>query len=203
MFSVAALAFCDWSDVQKVRREMLRAHTFPRAFSNRFQQLDSLASHEMSYMIAQISHFNYQPVAIKPILLYAIGNIFTSYFCSRRFERDDVGFINMLDNFDKIFYEVNQGYAADFIPWLLPLHGRHLAQIGQWGHEIREFMINDIISSRFDDWTSEQEEDDYVDALISHVRQGKQPAMNWDTAMFALEDIVGGHSAVANFLIKV
>ena len=182
---------------------MLRAHTFPRAFSNRFHQLDSLASHEMDFMISQINQSNHHAVAIKPIVLHTMGNVFTSYFCGRRFENDDVGFAKMVDNFDRIFYEVNQGYAADFMPWLLPLHGRHLAQIEQWGHEIREFMTSEIISSRFEDWTSEQEEEDYVDALISHVRQGKQPAMNWDTAMFALEDIVGGHSAVANFLIKV
>ncbi|KAJ9587320.1 hypothetical protein L9F63_019147 [Diploptera punctata] len=198
-----SLAFCDWSDMQKVRREMLRAHTFPRAFSNRFHQLDSLASQEMDFMISQINQSNHHPVAIKPIVLYAIGNVFTTYFCSRRFESDDAGFTKMIDNFDKIFYEVNQGYAADFMPWLLPLHGRHLAQIGEWGHEIREFMMKEIVSSRFDDWTPEQEEEDYVDALISHVREAKQPIMNWDTAMFALEDIVGGHSAVANFLIKI
>ncbi|PSN53270.1 Cytochrome P450 307a1 [Blattella germanica] len=198
-----SLAFCDWSDVHKIRREMLRTHTFPRAFSTRFHQLDSMASQEMDTMMIEINKLSHQPVAIKPFILHAMGNVFTSYFCSRRFERDNVGFTKMIDNFDKIFYEVNQGYAADFLPWLLPLQGRHLAQIGEWGHEIREFMMKEIIATRFNDWTPEQEEDDYVDALISHVQQNKQPALDWDTAMFALEDIVGGHSAISNLLVKV
>ncbi|XP_069678477.1 cytochrome P450 307a1-like [Periplaneta americana] len=198
-----SLAFCDWSEVQKVRREMLSAHTFPRAFSSRFHQLDAFVTTEMDTLISELNQASKQPMAIKPLLSHAMGNVFTSYFCSRRFEKDNVGFSKMVHNFDQIFYEVNQGYAADFMPWLLPLHGRHMAKIEEWGHEIREFMMKEIISTRFDNWTPELEEDDYVDALVDHVQREKQPAMTWDTAMFALEDIVGGHSAISNLLTKV
>lgn len=44
---------------------------------------------------------------------------------------------------------------------------------------------------------------DYVESLIEHVNQNSEPKMEWETALFALEDIIGGHSAVGNFLMKV
>lgn len=97
-----------------------------------------------------------------------------------------------------------QGYAADFLPWLLPLHAKHLSQLAAWSHEIRDFMTDGIIQQRLDSWDQASNPDkDYVDELIGHVRGNAQPAMTWDTAMFALEDIVGGHSAVGNLLVKV
>ena len=97
-----------------------------------------------------------------------------------------------------------QGYAADFLPWLLPLHAKHLSQLASWSHKIRDFMTDSIVQQRLDSWESASDPDqDYVDELIGHVRGNAQPAMTWDTAMFALEDIVGGHSAVGNLLVKV
>lgn len=101
---------------------------------------------------------------------------------------------------------VPQGYAADFLPWLLPLHSRHLSQLSGWSHKIRDFMTEFIVQDRLDSWeraSVPEHDQDYVDELIGHVRGNAEPAITWDTAMFALEDIVGGHSAVGNLLVKV
>lgn len=185
-----------------MRREMLRTHTFPRSFTERFHKLDTFISTELNSIKSIILQNSTNSVAIKPLLLHACANIFTSYFCSKQFDIENKQFQKMIRNFDEIFYEVNQGYAADFISWLLPFHGHHLAKLAQWSHEIREFMLSSIVSNRPDSWTEGQEQDDYIDSLVAHIRGKKEPQMTWETALFALEDIVGGHSAVGNFLVK-
>lgn len=143
-------------------------------------------------------------VAIKPLVLRTCANVFTQYFCSRSFNANDAGFNKMISNFDKIFYEVNQGYLADFLPVLLPIfHSRNLRQMQTWSHEIRNFILSNIIEDRKEMWSGTNEQTDYVDSLVNHVTENLEPKMEWDTALFALEDIIGGHSAVGNFLIKV
>ncbi|KAG8313112.1 hypothetical protein J6590_010206 [Homalodisca vitripennis] len=195
-----SLAFCDWSDIQKTRREMLQGHTFPRAFTSRFHLLDSIISQELTVMKQRLSE---QPTHIKPLLLPACANIFTSYFCSKRFELDNTAFLKMVRNFDEVFYEVNQGCAADFLPWLLPFHSRRLGKMAEWSHEIRRFVVSSVMEDRMESWTEGQEQMDFVDTLIDHIQSKRQPEMSYNTALFALEDIIGGHSAVGNFIIKI
>ncbi|XP_015602752.1 cytochrome P450 307a1 [Cephus cinctus] len=198
-----SLAFCDWSDVQKSRREMLRAHTFPRAFTAKYNQLNSIIGNEVEHLTHHLLSQTGRTVEAKPLILYTCANIFTSYFCSRRFDLDYLPFRQMIKNFDKVFYEVNQGYAADFMPFLMPLHQRNMSRMADWSHKIREFVDEHIIRDRFDSWSEVIPENDYVDCLINHIRTNAEPKISWDMALFALEDIVGGHSAVGNLLVKV
>lgn len=183
-----------------MRRDMLKVHTFPRAFTSRFHQLDSIIGRELAAVRERLS---LEPAQIKPLLLSACANIFTSYFCSKRFDTDDPAFAKMVRNFDEIFYEVNRGYAADFLPWLMPLHFRLLSRMSAWSHEIREFVVGSVVEDRVERWNEGQEQADYVDSLIDHIRGDREPAMSWNTALFALEDIIGGHSAVGNFIVKM
>lgn len=204
-YSTLALAFCDWSDIQKLRRDMLIQHTFPKSFSFRFQNLNSTINEHMNNMINDINQTisNQNTVPIKPFLLETCANIFFQYLCSRNFTKDNCKFQKMIRNFDKIFYEVNQGYAADFLPFLLPLHHKNLKELENWSHEIREFILENVIEQRLEHSYSDNDEMDYVESLITHVKEGLAPTMEWETALFALEDMVGGHSAVGNFLVKV
>ncbi|KAJ6649488.1 Cytochrome P450, partial [Pseudolycoriella hygida] len=174
-----SLAFCNWSDIQKKRRDMLVQHSFPRNFSLRYNQLNDIITKQMQSTISDVKGKlnETETIAIKPKMIY---------------------------NFDKIFYEVNQGYLADFLPFLLPLfHSRNLKRMENWSHEIRQFILDNIIENRCETWTSSSEQIDYVDSLVDHVTQNYEPKMEWETALFALEDIIGGHSAVGNFLVKV
>lgn len=193
---------------------MLVQHSFPRNFSARYAQLNDIVAFEMRDMIASIAQQNpaasagggARVMAIKPLLLRTCANVFTQYFCSRRFDAaSDAGFRRMVGNFDKIFYEMNQGYLADFLPALLPVfHARNLRQMQRYAHEIRDFILGSIVEERRSAWRSGADVPaDYVDSLIDHVQQGAEPRMEWDTALFALEDMIGGHSAVGNFLVKV
>lgn len=199
-FSYKALAFCDWSEVQKARRDMLVPHTFPRNFSGRFNELNGVINDEIRLVIGE-SNVN-RVIEIKPIIMNICANVFSQYFASHRFELEDPKFQKLVKNFDQIFYEVNQGYAADFLPFLLPLHHRNLKRMDQLAEEIREIMLETIINDRYDNWVEGNTENDYVDSLINHVKSKIGPDMEWETALFALEDIIGGHSAVANFLVK-
>lgn len=109
----------------------------------------------------------------------------------------------MVSNFDKVFYEVNQGYAADFIPFLMPLHRRNMARMANWSHKIREFVTSHVIGDRYSSWSQTIPEKDYVDCLINHIRNDNEPKMSLDTGLFALEDIIGGHSAIGNLIVKI
>lgn len=202
-----ALAFCDWSDIQKARRDMLTPHTFPKNFSNRHGELNSIITNQMEIMLNQIEMKSQssQIMEIKPMIMYTCANIFTEYFCTRSFKVSNTKFQKMIQNFDKIFYEVNQGYAADFLPFLMPFHRKNLKRMEQWSHEIREFILEAIIENRKLTWQQKTSNpSDYVENLIDHVlqEQSDQTQFDWDTALFALEDIIGGHSAVGNFLVK-
>lgn len=200
----AALAFSNWSDLQKLRRDMLIPHTFPRNFSARFNDLSSIIATHMHTMIGDIklkANPN-EAIEIKPLFLEVCANTFTQYFCSRTFASNDRGFQRMISSFDQIFWEVNQGYAADFMPFLLPFHQKNLARIANCAHEIRDFIVKNIVEDR-KEMDLADGANDYVEALIEHVNENFEPKMEWETALFALEDIVGGHSAVGNFLVKV
>ncbi|XP_053675558.1 cytochrome P450 307a1-like [Anopheles nili] len=195
-----SLAFCDWSEMQRARRDMLVPHTFPRNFSARFDELNTIVVEELGQLLGGVGDAT--TLEIKPLVLSICANAFAQYFGSHRFEVTDGRFQQLVRNFDQIFYEVNQGYAADFLPFLLPLHRQNLRRMDRLAEEIRAIILETIIGDRYEHWAEGGEPRDYVDSLIEHVKAGHGPALEWETALFALEDIVGGHSAVGNFLVK-
>lgn len=182
---------------------MLRVHTFPRTFTTIFQNLDEIIIREVSAFTKRIEACQKESLEVKPYILYTCANVFTNHFCSRNFSKNESDFIDMINNFDEIFYEVNQGYAADFLPFLLPLHKNRLAQMSKCAHKIREFIETRIIEDRFESFTTDSKPGDYVESLIHHVKSSEGSQMSWDTALFALEDIIGGHSAVGNLVAKI
>lgn len=142
-------------------------------------------------------------VELKPIVLRQCANMFINHFCSKNMDITNESFIEMVENFDEIFYEVNQGHAADFLPVLMPFQRKHMEKMNNLTHRIREFIDKEIIADRYENFDIESEPEDYVDSLIKYVKSGKSDDLTWDSALFALEDIVGGHSAVGNFVIKM
>ena len=88
-----ALAFCDWSDVQKTRRDMLSSHTFPRTYSMGFNRLNDITIEHIQQISYDIKRtMDGKSVSIKPIILSACANIFTEYFTTRTFEPKDPKF---------------------------------------------------------------------------------------------------------------
>lgn len=189
---------------------MLTQHSFPRNFSPRFQALNDIIVNQMQNLTSEIRKqttehgpINKGSIEIKPTFMVTCANIFTEYYCSRSFSSDDAQFKNMIKNYDQIFWEVNQGYACDFLPFLLPFHIKNLRRMERCTHEIREFILANIIEDRVERWVDSDTPADYVESIIGHIQQNQEPKMEWETALFSLEDIIGGHSAIGNFLVKV
>jgi len=92
-----------------------------------------------------------------------------------------------MDNFDKVFWEVNQGYACDFLPILMPFYNRKQKEMTQCSHTIRSLINESIIGDRFATWSEGNEVNDYIDSMIDHVKcQSTSSGMNWDTVRIYL-----------------
>lgn len=169
--------------MQRVRRDMLTSHTFPRKFSMSFNRFSDISLEYLHILSEDIKNSmdTQKSVPVKPFIQKLCANVFTQYFTTRSFDKDDTKFQQLVKNFDKIFWEVNQGYAADFLPFLLPLHRGNMRKMEKWSNEIRHFIEENIIGNRFESWNIGDEPSDYIESLIDHVKQDLQPKMEWDT----------------------
>lgn len=203
-FVSAALAFCDWSQLQKTRRELLRAHTFPNATSNMYDRLDKCLKTELAELTDTIGALpDTGCVDLKNLLLHSCANTFMSYFCSTRFSSTYDRFREFVRNFDDVFYEVNQGSAGDFLPSLTPFYRWHFKKIRTWSSKIRNFMETEIFNKRKAAWVPGTKPVDFVDNLLEAVTQpDRDDGFDLDIGLFSLEDIIGGHSAITNFIVK-
>lgn len=140
-----------------------------------------------------------QPCALKPIVLAACCNMFTQYMCSTSFDYRDEGFKQTVRYFDEIFWEINQGYAVDFLPWLQPIYSNHLKKLSTWASEIRQFILSRIIDEHRASLDIHSPPRDFTDALLMHLEE--DPNMSWQHIIFELEDFLGGHSAIGNLVM--
>ncbi|KAI5749813.1 hypothetical protein M8J76_010360 [Diaphorina citri] len=114
----------------------------------------------------------------------------------------------MIQNYDSVFYEVNQGYASDFLPWLSYFQSKnHTRKLSQMSKAIRAFVMENLMNDRIVKYERNErnnnDKEDYVDSLLERVYNNRDKAkMDLNTALFSLEDIVGGHTAISNFIMK-
>ncbi|KAF0766099.1 cytochrome P450 307a1-like [Aphis craccivora] len=213
-----SLALCDWSWLQETRRKIARIYCSPKVCSSNYELLDSIASDELEVFLESLAavtvHDSECEVQVKQPLLMACANMFTRFMCSAQFDYGDHEFQTMVRTFDEIFWDINQGYAMDFLPWLRPFYIGHMRKLSMWSTYIRRFMMNKIVSkrssytkamsaeidngykSRDDD---EEEPTDFTDALLINLR--KEPRLKMHHVLFELEDFIGGHSAVGNMVM--
>jgi len=138
-------------------------------------------------------------VHLKPLIMETCANLFSYYMCSIRFDYEDVEFKRMVRCFDEIFWEINQGYAVDFLPWLSPFYASHMKHVESWAGNIRQFILSRVIDKRMEglDQRSEADED-FTDALLRSL--AKEENVSRNTIIFMLEDFLGGHSAIGNLV---
>lgn len=197
---VSALALCDWSSLQKTRRSIARTYCSPRYTSLQYDHVSSVGDREAEIFVKQLQKVPPgTPVHLKPIILQACANMFTRYMCSISFGYDDVEFNKIVGYFDDIFWEINQGYAVDFLPWLLPAYTRHMKKLSHWASEIRQFILARIIDDHRTTLDPNSPPRDFTDALLMHLEE--DPNMNWQHIIFELEDFIGGHSAIGNLVM--
>ncbi|KAL1464859.1 hypothetical protein WDU94_004467 [Cyamophila willieti] len=182
-----SLAFCNFSNLQKLRREILQVHTFPRNFSSRFLKLDSIIHRELNQLKSNLKGDN--PLPNFKVHLFQ----------------------EMVRHYDSVFYEMNQGYASDFLPWLSYFQTKsHKKKLSLASKSIRAFVMEFLMNERIAKYNKKQtrgdnEEEDYVDSLLDSVHSSvdiDKVNMDLNTALFSLEDIVGGHTAISNFIMK-
>lgn len=136
---------------------------------------------------------------MKAMVLAACANMFSQYMCSLRFPYTLKPFQNVCRHYDDIFWEINQGYAVDFLPWLSPLYSRHMNKLTWWADEIRKFIMEHIVDVHLKTINYDEPPRDFTDALLQNLRT--DPLLEWQHIMFELEDFLGGHSAVGNLIM--
>ena len=85
-FSILALAFCNNSEPQKKRRQILQKFTFPHSHSNMGNYLDTLCLDECQRLVGHLQNAigsqDAVQIDLKPLIAKACANIFNRYFCS-------------------------------------------------------------------------------------------------------------------------
>lgn len=142
-----------------------------------------------------------QDFHLKSIINQTCFNMFSQYMCTTRFEYDDAAFQGIVHNFDNIFWEINQGYAVDFLPWLAPFYKGHMKRLASWSTNIRHFILSRIIEQRELSLNLDEPERDFTDALLKSLAQ--DPEVDRNTIIFMLEDFLGGHSAIGNLVMLI
>jgi len=236
-----ALAFCNYSKLQTKRRRLLRNFTFPHAHSANWEKLDQISQQEMLHLVHDLnkkivensdeSQGTSGIVDIKELISKSCGNIFNEYFCSRpRSEYNDQIFTDYIENFDKIFWEVNNGRACDFLPWLMPVLkvDGSLKMMEEYTSAVRTFVEDDIIEpkkhqriERGMSMDGAKNNGDFLDSLMTYIdedideeqevggkynstgRRDSDVKIDRPCALYALEDILGGHCAVAIITLRI
>lgn len=169
-FFLAALALCDWSALQKTRRSIARTYCSPRFTSLQYDHVNLVGSDEVKVFLNALQQKDTSvPIDVKPLVLAACMNMFTQYMCSTSFDYEDDHFKHVVRTFDEIFWEINQGYAVDFLPWLLPAYKGHMRKLGDWASDIRQFILTRIIDERRLALDTTLPPRDFTDALLIHL----------------------------------
>lgn len=202
-----SLALCDWSDLQRKRRSLARSFCSPRGGSFQLEELTRVAyaeSFEFLKILKQEEYFpnlnGQQP--IKPLMLAAAANMFTGYMCSTRFGYNCDRFNRVISNFDKIFWDINQGYAVDFMPWLSPFYSHVFKRLHLWTSEIRDFILDKIVNPRRGKYDENIGQLDFTDNLLIQL-ESPDSDLTWEHIIFELEDFIGGHSAIGNLAMII
>lgn len=201
---MTALALCDWSPLQQKRRNLARKHCSPRDTSSHYAKMSDVGCNEMKEFMNKIADC-ITPGAdfdLKPIIQQTCFNMFSQYMCSTRFDYDDSSFKEIVRHFDDIFWEINQGYAVDFLPWLAPFYKEHMHRLSSWSTKIRHFILSRIIEQRELHGVNMDEPDtDFTDELLKSLAQ--DPEVDRNIIIFMLEDFLGGHSAIGNLVMLI
>lgn len=141
-----ALAFCNWSQVQKTRRALARRFCHTSVYLDLADSALSKASNWFSRQLQAHCTGQAGP-CLKQLINQASANAFFGFFCGQTFEDpEDTDFGRIVHVFDDIFYEINQNHPTDVLPFLSPLYQAHLKKLGGMGIKIREFVVDRVIN---------------------------------------------------------
>lgn len=143
-----ALAFCDWSRVQKTRRSLARRFCHTGIYGDRITAaIDRCEVQFMEMIQSSLTNTGNAANHLKLNIQKACASIFFDFFCSEIIEdwNEDKEFVEIVRKFDEIFWEINQSHPTDVLPGLAPLFKSHLQNLAGMGKEIREFVLRRVI----------------------------------------------------------
>jgi cytochrome P450 family 307 subfamily A len=143
-----SLALCNWSSTHRDRRKFCKRGVVPNKLSARNQLLEKIISDILKRFVENISASrvsqldNQEPIRsvsvqhnddddvvnnrstgnwsrlTKNDLLFLTGDIFMKFLCNEQCSHDDKSYEKFNISCDFIFYDINQCYLLDFMPYL-------------------------------------------------------------------------------------
>jgi len=214
------LAFCDYSSMQEQRRRLLRPHTLPYSGAPATLRLEQFVAEECASVVEDFSKridgdvFGVE-LDIKMTLLKACSNIFNRYFCdgNKRFDYTNKSFSDFVSSFDEVFYEVNQSRVCDIMPWMYFTAWHKVRGVKHFAGKVRTFVVSEFIDpylSRTENSTPDDEPETLLSQLAPHMRDRADNddthghgLLAKNTALYALEDILGGSCAVGCITLRM
>nr|BAR80873.1 cytochrome P450 [Ornithodoros moubata] len=190
-----SLALCDWSSKHRRRRELTHSWLHPRAGSDSRARLGRCVRQELSALLEHFDATHGQAVNVRAALRLSAANVFFDFICSKRFSQDDKTFLEVVRLYDAVFQELFQGFALDFMPWLKFVHSKKLNHLRQQAVCISR-LTTEIVDERIQKGCNKDE--DLVDLLLLSMDDGAPDSLDRQEVEVVLDDLLGGHSVVAN-----
>ncbi|XP_064474858.1 cytochrome P450 307a1-like [Ornithodoros turicata] len=190
-----SMALCDWSSKHRRRRELTHSWLHPRAGSDSRARLSRCVHQELSALLEHLDATQGQAVDVRAALRLSAANVFFDFICSRRFSRDDKAFMEVVRLYDVVFQELFQGFALDFMPWLKLVHSKKLNHLREQATHISQ-LTTKIVEDREQEGC--KKDGDLVDLLLLSMQDGEPDSLDKLEIEVVLDDLLGGHSVVAN-----
>lgn len=235
-----SLALCNWSDKHRDRRKMCKRGIVPNQLSSRNQLLENIVCKYANQYIEdivqnrQIIHENQAELrtdkhwlVTKSDFRWLCADIFMEFLCNEKRSHQDTQFDFFVYGCDVVFWDINQSYLIDFLPFLTSLGVGHsyLKRLEYVTGRLRSFVDDEIFlprheklldllsaqNKRLDDlkdiFADTQElvggsDCDYLDSLILEY-MSESTSMSLADYKVGFSDLLAGHSAVANMIMRL
>lgn len=215
-----SLALCNWSNTHRERRKLCKRGIVPNKFSSRNHLLETIVcqrtkafiQHLSSPISESIAETQKQTLLTKMDLLLLTSDIFLEFLCGGEQSHARKVYRDFAEGCDFVFWDINQSYLIDFLPFLTSLGVGyfHLKRLKDETDFLRNFIDDEIFDPRLAehkrliDIGSEPEPNsiDYLDSLILEYLSGTT-SMSLPDYKVGFADLLAGHAAVANILIRV
>ncbi|CAL8142820.1 unnamed protein product [Orchesella dallaii] len=214
-----SLAFTDFTDTHHKSRNLIAAFSLARNTSSLFETLDIVSTENIVRLVEQVKTEaeKNQSVPLKNMLEKSIAKTFLTYFCSTEVEENEE-FDQFVEAFNTIFEEVNQPCVGDILPFFMNFISKD--DVVKASQVIRHFVHEKCVEPRLaerkmraeqmideNNNKTEKSEDssaEIVDLLDAFLHTAETSSdLTIDQALFALEDMLGGHSAVCHTIIRM
>lgn len=220
-----SLALCSWSGTHKDRRKFCKKGIAPNKFSSRNRLLDSIVfKHVAQYTRNSISE------ATKTDILFLTSDIFIEFLCSEIHSHSDPDYKKFVRGCDFVFWDINQSYLIDFLPYLSNTLGFfYLRNLKHETNFLRHYIDDKIFNPRLETLSGQEEvatavttsssssttaakttnsndesqsDSDYLNSILTDYLS-KKNSMSLADYRVGFEDLLAGHAAVANILMRL